>query len=276
VQNRRVTRERDPILGAAPSFIDSHSVFTQEEFKAHYASIGRDPDAAHYALAYYLREGRISSARRGLYTWNNWVDPWLVASKVAKDVVVSHEGALSFHGFTGVGYRVPFMTAARIKPFTHREVGYQALQVSKDRLLLTPKTLVEREGHSMRIATLEGALVDCLSELELGPESFEHDEPTFSLDRMVQAFKDTKQAADPDKMARYAVTRRSPLLVSRLGFLLSCARGGDLSNETIAKLEKYSLPRPDYFRRTTRAGEGRLLGRWNLILTDAEWKHWRK
>lgn len=62
---------------------------------------------------------------------------------------------------------------------------------------------------------------------------------------------------------------------ARLGFVLECARSRDLSDETLARLQKHMLPRPDYFRRTTRAGEGSLLSRWNLILNEAEWKHWR-
>lgn len=268
-----MTRKRSIPPGGSTSFIEAHSVFTLDEFKAHYESIGRDPKAARFALDYFLRERRLSSARRGLYTWNDWVDPWLVASKIAKDVVISHEGALSFHGFVGVGYRVTFMTSARVQPFPYRTVEYKPLLVSPGRLEATPQTRVEREGSLIRVATLEAALVDSLAELDHGPFPYDEDDPR--IDLLVGVFKETQHAADPETMSKYAVSRGSPLLVSRLGFVLMCARAADLTDETITRLEKNKLPRPDYFRRTTRAGEGSLLSRWNLILNDAEWKHWR-
>lgn len=77
-------------------------------------------------------------------------------------------------------------------------------------------------------------------------------------------------------MVQHALTHDSPLVVSRLGFMLSCTRGQDLPTAARTKLEAHMLQRPDYFRRSRRTKQDSLLPRWNLILSPALWRYWRR
>ena len=89
------------------AFFRRHSIFTGEELAAHLASRGNVGERGQEALlAYYTKTGRIVRVRGGLYAVvppgsdpaSYPVDPFLIASRLTKDAVVSHHTALDFHG----------------------------------------------------------------------------------------------------------------------------------------------------------------------------------
>jgi predicted transcriptional regulator of viral defense system len=238
-------------------YLAEHSVFTLEEYRAFYASSGRNPDGAHENLSYHVRNGALRSVRRGLYARPGWVDPWLLASKFAPDAIISHDGALSFHGFVGVGNRVSLLTTKRVASWvsTSSELIIQPMQVSRLRHEFNLASTFVREDSALRVSTLEQALVDCLETLDRTPPGVD----------LLQLFRDCAQATHPRALATCAINRQSPLLVSRLGFFLQCSRRG-VDEEVLRELDRHALPEPDYFVRSQRGPNDVLLGRWNLIL----------
>lgn len=250
-------------------FIKQHAVFTVEEFRAAYLALDRDARAAHDTLAYHVRSGRIVSVRRGLYARAGWVDPWLLASKIVPDAVISHDGALSFHGLTGAGYRLTYMTTRRLEDFCHGEIVYQPLRVTAARLRSTDAQTFEREHAFVRVSTLEQALVDCLADLDRVPgtgKDLEAPRALPNLDELFDVFSRSADATNLDHLVSLALARKSPLLTSRLGFFLQCSRKRKLDERQVGRLEAHMLPAPAYFLRSARTKHDVLLGRWNLIL----------
>ena len=88
-------------------FFRSHPVFTGDEFAEHLSFGGQNGARTKESiLAYHTKSGRIVRVRRGLYAMappgsdgdSFPIDPYLIASRLARDSVLSHHTALQFHG----------------------------------------------------------------------------------------------------------------------------------------------------------------------------------
>ena len=104
---------RLPWTSSPLEFFARHPVFSLDEFEAAYEKMGRASKSASRILAWHVKEGRLFNVRRGLFVCADAFDPWVLASRLADDVVISHDGALSFHRVTGLGNRISFTTHSR-------------------------------------------------------------------------------------------------------------------------------------------------------------------
>lgn len=241
---------------AAPlDFIVQHSVFRLQELEAAFLAMGRPAENAVRSAEYHIAQKRLFSVRRGVYVHTTWVDPWLLASKLTEPVVISHDGALSFHGLTGVGHRVSFMTSARTSTARYNDIVYQPLRVSERRLEHAGSKKFEREGQPLFVTSLEHTLVDCLALLSRAPPPVE----------LMELFRGSVATADPGRMISHAISLESPLLVSRLAHFLSWARF-DLEPRHLQKLNASCAKTPTYFHRGGRTSGDRFVQRWNLVV----------
>ncbi len=236
-------------------FIARHPVFTLDELKAAYRRMGRKPKRAVDTLDYHVKKERILRIRRGLYAHpKDFIDPWLIASKLTDPVVISHDGALSFHKLTGLGHQISFMTTERTSITTFNEVIYRPIRVKE---LPSHRNTEEhlREGEKVRVTSVVATLVDCVALLERAPEPLE----------LLEVFKDSVKTVKASQLIDYAIKLRNRLAVSRLAFFLTCARF-ELMNEEIGKLHQHGVQVPTYFARKQRTKRDAIISKWKLIV----------
>lgn len=216
--------------------------------------MGRKPKRAVDVLDYHLRQGRIQRIRRGLYIHPKSIDPWAIAAKLADPVVISHDGALSFHKLTGLGHRISFMTTARTSRTVFGDVIYQSIRVKElPSYRFTEEH--EREGCKVRVTKVAATLVDCLALLERAPEPSE----------LLEVFQAVKKTIKASQLIDYAVSLGNRLVVSRLAFYLTCA-GFDLMNEELGTLFEKGVQVPTYFERKRRTKRDSIVSKWKLIV----------
>jgi predicted transcriptional regulator of viral defense system len=238
-------------------FISHHQVFRIEDLEAAYVAMGREKDSAAETVRYHLKAGRLFCVRRGVYTRTSAWDPWLIASRLTPDAVVSHEGALSFHGHIELEHQLSFLTALRTEVTRFGEVIYQPLRVEPDSLYVEVQEL-ERYGQKLRVTSIERTLVDCLGLFSRSPAPLE----LFGL------FKSTAEFTNPVKMIKVARQLHNRSVCSRLGLFL-CGSHRQLPERELGWLQADSLRTPEYFQRTTRTPQDQLVSRWNLIVPPA-------
>lgn len=243
-------------------FIAQHEAFRVEEFEAAYRAMRRKPSSARAALAYHVNNKRLVAVRRGVYAHLSGVDPWLLATKLTPDAVLSHDGALSVRGLGPLGHSLSFLTTLRTTPTQYNEVIYRPLRVSPRELHLEIDTLY-RLGQPVLVTSLERTLVDCLARLDRAPP----------LEALLDLFLATERETSASKMISWASSFKSPLLVSRLAFFLQCGRR-ELDLADVQQLNKHSLTVPDYFLRSARSARDSLVGRWNLIVSPELQARW--
>lgn len=236
-------------------FIFQHSAFRLEELEAAYRSMGRPASNARKVLQYHVARGRLVNVRRGVYATIEFVDPWLLASKMAKEVVISHDGALSFHGLTGMEHQVSYMTTERTTGAIYQEMIYAPLRVTESRLQRAGAEHFEREGQPIWVTSVARTLVDCLSLLERAPPPIE----------LMGIFIACSKSADANEMIRHAYSFDSPLLVTRLAFFLTCARF-DLRKAQWEELARRGVKDTTSFLRSARTDEDCSVPRWKLIV----------
>lgn len=244
-------------------FVLQNSVFWLEDMQAAYRRMGRSDENARDALRHHIKQGRIISIRRGLYVNARFVDPWLLASKLADPCIITHDGALSFHKMTGLGHSITFTTTARTTGAQYNEVIYQPLRVSEDRLSWYRVEEVQREGHTLHVSSLGTALVDCLALLEHSPPPVE----------LMEIFQKARGLADPSAMISYALKFKSPLLASRLGFFFSSSRFG-LDRDERARLERVCSKSPTHFQRGVRTKQDGYAPLWKLHVPPELFTFW--
>jgi predicted transcriptional regulator of viral defense system len=257
---------RLPWTGTPVEFFAVHPVFRLDEFEAAYENMGRpstDRSARSAAkiLAWHVKEGRLFNVRRGLYARADEFDPWVLASKLADDVVISHDGALSFHRVTGLGHRLSFTTTSRTSRVVFDEVIYEPLRIKEPRIggVLARK----RSGQPLFVTSLEHTFVDCLALLERAPPPEE----------LIVHFGQRVKSLDHRAMIEHAVDLESPIVVSRLAYFFICSRV-DLDGPAKHLLETHGAQRPAYFVRTARTKQDRFIRRCNLIVPPTLERFW--
>lgn len=231
------------------AFIAQHPVFSLDELRAAYTSMGRDPKAAQNIVAYHLAAGTLTLIRRGLYAHPTWVDPFVVASHLAPDAVIAYDGALAFHGLMGVGYSVHFISARRTPPLVRHDVVYECVRTPR------PLQLAEEgvsSGQRIRVSKLEHALVDVLDRLDIGRD----------LREVWKAFAQAPKLDSHQLLKHLRYLDGGPLLSARLGLFLEATEAPDRA--LLEQLRHDGLQAPAYFDRKTPKGS-RIISRWNLI-----------
>lgn len=235
------------------AFIAQHPVFSLDELRAAYRSMGRNPNNARDLVAYHLAQGALLLVRRGLYAHPTWVDPWVLASRLTPDAVIAWDGALSFHKLIGVGHSLHFASTRRSPTLQWNEVIFQVVRLTE----LPNADFVYSSGQQIRVTSVEKTLVDCLDRLDLAPP----------LEDLWKAFRNAPHL-DSEKLLRHLRNlQRGPLLASRLGLFLEARKRVDY--DLRVELAKLGLQAPAYFDRANREKNMRIISRWNLIAGDA-------
>ena len=164
------------------AFFLSHPVFTGREFAEHLSLGGRNgARTKDTILAYHTETGRIVRIRRGLYAAappgydgdSFPIDPYLIASRLTRDSVLSHHTALQFHGRAHTVWQQFSYQATR--PAVPTNISAPTCSGARDfrpfSLTVSPRCLafmtVERANVSLRVASLERTLVDVLNRPQL-------------------------------------------------------------------------------------------------------------
>lgn len=253
----------------ALDYFETHPVFTHSEFLAAHTAKGRSPHTSNNLLAKHLASGRLLRVRRGIYATvprgadpkRAAVDPYLIASHLSNDAVVSHHAALQFFGKSySVWRRFHYLTARRVKPFSFRTMEFLPVLRSGRRGTRSQKEegIVEAPhgGSRVRVTTLERTLVDLLD----APDKGGGWEEIWRSLELVEFF-------DIDAVVRCTRAHGSALTASRVGFYLEQHREAlMLEDKHLKSFEKLSPDQPRYF--DSRRQSGAFVKRWNLIVPD--------
>jgi predicted transcriptional regulator of viral defense system len=222
------------------------------------------------------REGLVN-LRKGLYvvlsgeaTPENFVvDPFLVASKLAKDAVLAYHTALQFHGRAySLSQLFLIVTSQKMRHFHFSSQTFRAVRPSRKLVLKKQEqcevNTEERQGITVLVTSLERTLVDVLDRPNL---SGGWEEIWRSLES-VEYFK-------LDKILNYVSLLDNAALNAKVGFYLEQHQKELMvTDDYLKKLEQH-IPKQPYY--LDQSSEGRFIKRWNLIvpLTIIE-KRWEQ
>jgi len=258
-------------------FLASHPVFTRGEFRRAVSANSANSDtAASSHLGRYLRAGRIGRVRRGVFFTpapgekadKSAVDFLLVASRCARDAVLSHSSALEAHGYARTVFeRVVFLTETKLKRFTFRRRPFTPVSppagLRRRRQSFMLVTEVERQGLNCRVTSLERTAVDVLDRPDLAGGM---EEAWGALSAV--------PLLDLKVLMEYVRLRGQATLAAKAGlFLERHQKHFAVRNETLAELRSMRPRQPHY---VDRAAGGKLAVGWNLIvpasLVEGEWE----
>jgi predicted transcriptional regulator of viral defense system len=162
VDNRDWGAPREP---SPADFISQHPVFRIEEAEAWYRELHRGGlEQARRTIRYHLSTGRLRRLRRDVYVERTCIDPWLVASRLATDVIIAFDGALPLHGLAGNPYNLTYVTQQRGAAICFHDTILQPVRLARDaawRSFHFDSVTVERSGFTLRTTKLERTFVDC-------------------------------------------------------------------------------------------------------------------
>lgn len=250
-------------------FFRTHPVFTGAELDQHLAVRGdAGPRTREALLAYHRRAGNLIAVRRGLFAVvppgsdpkTFPVDPFLVASKLRRDSVISHHAALQLLGRAhSVHGRTVYSASRPLDRFAFRGHVFQGVRFPKALRRAGQEfcgvQTADRFGLDVRVTSLERTLVDILGNPRLGGG---WEEIWRSLES-VEFF-------DLDEVVEYAILLDNATTAAKVGFFLEQHREGWMVEERhLKRLRDLRPRRPHYLERSRRA-PGRLVSEWNLVV----------
>ena len=205
------------------TFFRRHPVFTGEELAEHLSTSGRAGARTQESLvAHHTRTGRLVRVRRGLFAVippeadsdTYPIDPFLVASKMTPDSVMSYHTALELHGRAySVWQHLTYLASRPVEPLTFRSYVYRGsrfpealVRVGKENFGVST---MERAGVSLRVTDLERTLVDVLDRPQ---RSGGWEEVYRSLESV--------EFLDLDKIVEYALLLGNATAASKVGLYL--------------------------------------------------------
>jgi predicted transcriptional regulator of viral defense system len=250
-------------------FFRKHPVFTGKELNKHMSSHGEvAPRAQEALLAYHRKAGRVVRVRRGLYAVipagadadSYPIDPFLVATKLTTDAVLSHHTALEFHGRAySVQHHFIYSASRPLSPLTFRSNFFRGtkfpvalLRMGKEHCSVST---TERAGMELRVTSLERTLVDVLDRPDL---SGSWEEIWRSLES-VEFF-------DLDKVVEYALLLGNATTGAKVGFFLEQHRELLMVEDCHLKAFHDLQPRQPHYLDRAKRKSGRLVPEWNLVV----------
>ena len=252
------------------TFLGREPVFTRGELTACLAAEGVALPrlAARRVLSRWRWEGRVVEIRSGLYAVvPDGLDPatvqpmpFLVASKMAPDAVVSYHAAMDYWGCSYSMWFVYAYSATRPPPDTsYKTARYRGVKFH-ERLTATGNEqfdVVEKPyaGGTVRVASLERTLVDVLAVPSLGGD--------WSGIWQCLSLADT---VDVDMVAAYCALLDSPFLGAKVGFFLDQHRDlWDIDDDDLAVFRPPTRHEPYRFDDVNRQ-PCQLVKEWNLVV----------
>ncbi len=263
-------------------FFALHKVFTFKEFELS-LSTGQGSSSKsstlYNLLTYHQKQGHILRIRRGIYYSVPKgtdptlcpVDPFLVASKMAEDAVISYGSALDLHGkLHSTQSRMVYFTKKRVMAsFNFQDIKYQAVAIPSALKAAGQETFgvqpMDRLGQQVLVTSLERTLVDVLDrpylcgsweEIWLSLESIEY--------------------LDLDQVLKYALLLANSTTIAKLGFFLETHREALMIPERYLEALRQHCPvKPHYMDRNQNQPQ-KMITKWNLVvplsLINREWE----
>jgi predicted transcriptional regulator of viral defense system len=251
------------------NFLDRNPVFTVSELDA-FLSANRSGNinTRKASLNYYKSRGRILNIRRGLYVTvpresintNFQVDPYLLASRLASDAVLSHHTALELLGKSyTVTSSVTYTSETKIESFRHQEISYQRVNappgLQKKDAGDFGTTEVHRQGMDVKVTGFERTMVDVLSRPNL---SGSWEEIWRSLESI--------EYFDLDTVREYLSLLDSKTNYAKVGFYLEQHRNELMVDEAYLDKLAERKPRSLHYIDRKKRKDCILVKRWNLLL----------
>ncbi len=251
------------------TFFRRHPVFTGEELAEHLSDGGLPGARTQESLvAYHTRTGRLVRIRRGLFAVippeadgdTYPIDPYLIASRLTPDSVLSHHTALELHGRAySVWQHLTYLASRPVAPLAFRSHVYRGARFPEALVRLGKEhfgvSTMERYGMSLRVTDLERTLVDVLDR----PRHAGGWEEVWRSLESVEFF-------DLDKIVEYALLLGKATTASKVGFYLDQHREALMVEEShLAALRNQRPKQPHYVDRR-RNRDGRLVAEWNLVV----------
>lgn len=250
-------------------FFRKNPVFTGEDLAKHLSLQGKSDGRTQEALlAYHQKAGRIVRIRRGLYAVIPKgaskglfsVDPFLVASKLSPDSVLTHHTALEFHGKAYSLFSHIIYSASRplgsisFQSHVFRGTKFPHALESQGKAH-TGVLIAEHAGINLRVSSLERALVDTLDRPDL---SGSWEEIWRSLES-VEFF-------NLDKVIEYTLLLKNATTGAKVGFFLEQHRAQLMVEDQHLKMLHDIRPRQAHYLDRSRRKRGRLVTKWNLVV----------
>lgn len=253
------------------NFFADHPVFRSEDFVAQHSGDGsRSPQTSATVLKQHVASGGLLHLRRGVYATvprgiapqDLRVDPYLVATNLARDAVVAYHAALQFHGKTySLWNRFHYLTRGRQSRFRFRGLEFVPVQVAtalrSGSDLYSFGVVEHRQGGSVaRVTTLERTLVDVLD----APERSGGWEEVWRSLELVEFF-------DLEAVVEYTRRLGTALTAARVGLFLEQHRDTLMvERRHLRPLRELSPSQPRYL--DARRERGKLVTGWNLIVPE--------
>lgn len=248
-------------------FFESHPIFRYEEFAAFMTSLGTDrPESWRQQLSYHKRAGHLIHIRKFLYAVKpmflkeQWIDPYLLASKVTTDAVIAYHSALELHAIAYTTFNeISFLSKRQILPFTYEAQRFRSVSLPK--MLINKGSInfgveeISRDGMSIKLTCLERTIVDVLDRPDLGGG---WEEIWRSLDNVTKL--------DIDKIVEYVLLLRNSTTIAKLGFFLEQRPSHfAVDDKYLKKLLRHLPKQPHYMSRDQRSG-GKYVEKWRLMV----------
>nr|MBN1229585.1 transcriptional regulator [Anaerolineae bacterium] len=252
-------------------FFRAHRVFTHREFLDHLDSQGNAGDRTDQSiLAYYKKTGRLISLRQGLYATipsgadpNTYpVDPYLIATHLQPDAILSHHSALAFFGRA---YSIQEMfiytsntpiSTTRIRSRLYRGTRHPVSLCRHGRQTFDVQT-VDHLGQWIQVTGLERAVVDMLNKPQLSG----------GLEEMWRSFE-MIEILNTETVLTYVELLNNQTTSAKVGYVFEAHRDRWMIDEPVLNAVEALCPKqPRYWQRGKREG-GELAARWNLIVPN--------
>ncbi len=242
-------------------FIGGHPVFRLDDLMRAYPN--HDHGSLRAALHYHVRRRKLRIIHRGVYTrpLKEFIDPYLLGSRLVEAGVIAQEGALSFHGLCAPTLRIPIVSRQRLRLVRYRRHHYLTVRYRAG-AKLDLETLglgvgqETRQGMWLGVHRPERAFVDCCQRME-NQGGLEWTATHFLAARDLR----------PDLLAEWAVKLCSRIGAARVALLMEAHRELKFAREALAQLKEARPRSPTVFDPAHRHG-GHLVARWNVIIPE--------
>lgn len=250
-------------------FFRRHPVFTAEELTERLRGGGDVGARTRESLvAYHTGTGRLIRIRRGLFAVipsgadsdTYPIDPYLIASKLASDAILSHHTALQMRGRAySVWRRLTYSSRRPREALNFRSYEFRGTK-SPEALVRAGREdfgveTVDRAGISVRVTSLERTLVDVLGRPHLAGG---WEEIWRSLES-VEFF-------DLDEIVEYVILLGNATTASKVGYYLDRHRESLMVEESHLEPLRSRRPRQPHYVDRRRTGAGTLIDEWNLVV----------
>ena len=269
IKNTMPNNRQADITPSFETFLDSHSIFTLEELGSFLSTYRTgNVNTRKSLISYYKNRGKVLSIRRGLYVTvpkgldkrNYQVDPFLLASKLAADAVISHHAALEALGKAySMTRKVTFLSTAKVEPLNFQSMTYHRVRVHPELSAQKKEdfgtTTINRQDTEIKITGFERTMVDLLSRPDLAGG---WEEIWRSLESI--------EYFDLDMVYDYLSILDNTTSFAKVGFYLEQHKEALMVEESFLQKLEHRKPKNLHYMERQNRKDCTLLKRWNLLV----------